>query len=158
MLAKPTSDLTMRFIADYSHRNEHCCIAEVVRDGAPLNLPNCGTALAVGQSAGQRRPRFRRPWHRRQWSNNVYDRNAYANRPDLQDITDGGVSLQVDYKMPEHECDADLHHLLAQLEGDVGGFDADFSTADLVYLPTDDTNSSEFRDISQEVRFAGAYQ
>ena len=35
-----------------------------------------------------------------------------------------------------------------------GGFDADFSTADIFYLPND-TNSTRFRTFSQELRYGG---
>jgi len=146
ILAKPTSDLTLRFIADYSHRNEHCCIAEVVRTGQPLNGAAAPSANQLVNALGAEGN-----------GQNVYDRNAYSNRPDLQNITDGGVSMQIDYKIPS--MNATLTSITSWRDWKVvGGFDADFSTADLIYLPTDDTNSSEFRDISQEVRFAGAYQ
>ena len=146
LLYEPTSDLKMRFIADYSHRNERCCIAEVVRTGQSLNggtAPSANQLVNGGLGAEGN-------------GTNVYDRNAYSNRPDLQNITDGGVSLQVDYKMPN--LNATLTSISSYRDWKVvGGFDADFSTADLVYLPTDGTNSSEFRDMSQEIRFAGSY-
>ena len=154
LLAKPTSQLTMRFIADYSHRLEHCCIAEVVRDGAPLNSPGQPPSPSANQLVNGG-PGFAGLGTEGS-PNNVYNRDAYSNRPDLQNITDGGVSLQVDYKMPN--INATLTSITSYRDWKVtGGFDADFSTADLVYLPTDDSNSTEFRDISQEIRFAGAY-
>ncbi len=36
-----------------------------------------------------------------------------------------------------------------------GGFDADFSTADIDYLPNDNSNSTRFRTFSQELRYGG---
>ena len=87
---------------------------------------------------------------------NPFARNAYSNRPDVQNITDGGVSIQADYKFPG--INAQLTSISAYRDWkQVSGFDADFSTADLLYLPTDDSNSNEFRQLSQEVRFAGTY-
>jgi len=140
LLFEPTDRLTMRFIADYSHRDEHCCIATVVRPGETNAIVN---ALAGGVGEGD--------------GSNPYNRNAYSNRSDLQDITDGGVSLQADYKIPNLK--ATLTSITAWRDWKTtAGFDADFSTADLLYLPSNDSNSNEFRQLSQEVRFAGVYE
>ena len=38
LLARPTNDLTFRFIADYSHRDELCCIATIIRGGEGQQL------------------------------------------------------------------------------------------------------------------------
>ena len=146
LLAVPNNDLTVRVIADYSHRNERCCIAVQTRGGAPLS-PGTATANglvnALALSGGGEGN-----------ANDPYARNAYANRPDVQNVTDGGVSIQADYKLPS--LNATLTSVTAYRDWKtVAGFDADFSTADLVYLPTDDSNSNEFRTISQELRFAG---
>ncbi|MBE7217261.1 MAG: TonB-dependent receptor [Caulobacteraceae bacterium] len=139
LLAKPIDNLTMRLIADYSHRQEVCCIAVETREGESNAIIN---ALAGGVGEGD--------------GSNPYARNAYSNRPDGSNVTDGGVSLQADYKLPS--IDATLTSITAWRQWkQVAGFDADFSTADLLYLPSDDTNSNEFRQLSQEVRFAGAY-
>jgi outer membrane receptor protein involved in Fe transport len=139
LLFEPTDRLTLRLIADYSHRDEHCCIATVVRPGESNAIIN---ALAGGMGEGD--------------GSNPYNRNAYSNRSDLQDITDGGVSLQADYKIPNLK--ATLTSITAYRDWKTtAGFDADFSTADLLYLPSDDSNSNEFRQLSQEVRFAGSY-
>jgi outer membrane receptor protein involved in Fe transport len=139
LLYEPNDRLKLRFIADYSHRDEHCCIATVVRPGETNAIIN---ALAGGTGEGN--------------GSNPYSRDAYSNRSDLQNITDGGVSLQADYKFPN--LNAALTSITAWRDWKtVAGFDADFSTADLLYLPSNDSNSNEFRQLSQEVRFAGAY-
>ena len=136
LLFEPNDNVKARFIADYSHRTEKCCIAVITRDGPSTALVN-----ALGGSDGN--------------PADPYARNAYANRPDGQDITDGGVSLQVDYKLPS--LDASLTSITAFRDWKTkGGFDADFSTADIDYLPNDNSNSTEFRTFSQELRFAGA--
>jgi outer membrane receptor protein involved in Fe transport len=139
LLYEPNDRLKMRFIADYSHRDEHCCIATVVRPGETNAIIN---ALAGGTGEGD--------------GSNPYSRDAYSNRSDLQDITDGGVSLQADYKVPN--LNATLTSITAYRDWKTtAGFDADFSTADLLYLPSNDSNSNEFRQLSQEVRLAGVY-
>jgi iron complex outermembrane receptor protein len=135
LLWEPNSNVKARFIADYSHRTEKCCIAVITRDGPSTALIN-----ALGGSDGN--------------PANPYARNAYSNRPDGQDVTDAGVSLQVDYKLPS--LDASITSITAFRDWKTkGGFDADFSTADIDYLPNDNSNSTQFRTFSQELRFAG---
>ncbi len=139
ILALPDNNTTVRFIADYSHRTEHCCIATVIRPGE-TNAIVGALAGGVGEGDGA----------------NPYARNAYSNRPDLSNTTDGGLSLQIDYKIPS--MNASVTSITAWRDWKtVGGFDADFSTADLLYLPSNDSNSNEFRQFSQELRFAGNY-
>ncbi len=145
LLATPNSDLTARFIVDYSHRTERCCLAVVTREGTSLNGANAPSANQLVNAIGKEGD-----------GSDPYARDGFANRPDLQNITDGGVSLQLDYKLPS--LNASITSITSYRDWKVtGGFDADFSTADIVYLPTDDSNSTEFRDISQEIRFAGTY-
>ena len=83
LLFKPNDTFTARLIADYSSRNENCCIAVIIRPSqAPVpNLAN-GVVAALGGNDGD--------------PTNPYARNAYANRPDRQRTRDGGVSLQID--------------------------------------------------------------
>jgi outer membrane receptor protein involved in Fe transport len=139
LLYLPNEDLRIRFIADYSHRDEHCCIATVVRPGETNAIVN---ALSGGVGEGD--------------GSNPYARNAYSNRPDLQNVTDGGLSLQADYKISP--WNATLTSITAWRDWKtVSGFDADFSDADLLYLPGNDSNSNEFRQLSQEVRLAGTF-
>ena len=139
LLWKPTDTLTARLIVDYSHRNENCCIAVITRPSqAPIpNLAN-GVVAALGGNDGD--------------PTNPYARNAYANRPDRQRTRDGGVSLQLDGEIgPGTLTSVTAYRNWKQ----TGGFDADFSTLDLLYLPDDDRNSSQFRTMSQELRYAG---
>jgi outer membrane receptor protein involved in Fe transport len=139
LLFKPTDSLTLRLIGDYSKRDEHCCIAVITRASqAPApNLANNLVAALGGNDGNPATP---------------YARNAYANRDDSQRIRDGGVSLQADWDIGP----GTLTSITAYRDWKTtGGFDADFSTADLDYLPSDDRNSSQFRTFSQETRYAG---
>jgi outer membrane receptor protein involved in Fe transport len=135
LLGLPTNNLTLRLIADYTHRTERCCIAATTRLG-----PSQEIVEALGGTNGD--------------PNAAFDRLAHANRPDVQNIVDYGVSLQADYRMPD--LNATLTSITAARDWkSVSGFDGDFSTADLDYLPGDGSNSSRFRTFSQELRFAG---
>jgi iron complex outermembrane receptor protein len=136
LLAKPTDTLTLRLIGDISHRDEHCCMAVITRASAG-NFANSLVAALGGNDGNPATP---------------YARNAYANRPDLQQVTDKGVSLQADWQVGP----GTLTSITAYRDWKtLGGFDADFSTADIDYLPSDDRNSSRFRTFSQELRYAG---
>ncbi|MES2449988.1 MAG: TonB-dependent receptor [Pseudomonadota bacterium] len=136
LLAKPTDTLTLRLIGDVSSRDEHCCMAVITRASAG-NFAN-NLVAALGGNDGD--------------PSNPYARNAYANRPDLQHVVDKGVSLQADWDVGP----GTLTSITAYRNWKtVGGFDADFSTADIDYLPSDNSNSSQFRTFSQELRYAG---
>ncbi len=135
LLALPTDGLTLRFIADYSQRQEHCCIATIVRGG-----PSTVLVSALGGNDGN--------------PNTPYDRSAYSNRPDGQNIHDGGVSLQADWKVGPGA----LTSITAWRDWKTtAGFDSDFSTANIDYLPPNDSNSTQFRTLSQELRYAASY-
>ncbi|WP_375393732.1 TonB-dependent receptor [uncultured Sphingomonas sp.] len=139
LLFKPNETFTARLIADYSSRNEHCCIAVIIRPSqAPgPNLAN-GSVAALGGNDGD--------------PTNPYARNAYANRPDRQRTRDGGVSMQIDGQIGP----GTLTSITAVRSWkQTGGFDSDFSTLDLLYLPDDNSNSTLFRTMSQELRYAG---
>lgn len=136
LLALPSEQLTLRFIADYTHRTERCCAAATIRSGISQAL-----VQALGGTNGD--------------PNDPYARLAHANRPDVQNIVDYGVSLQADYRMPD--LGATLTSITAARDWtSVSGFDGDFSTADIDYLPGDGSNSARFKTFSQELRFAGS--
>lgn len=139
LLYKATDALTLRLIGDVSHRSENCCMAVITRASqAPAaNLAqNIVTALG-GNDGNPATP---------------YARDGYSNRPDHQTIIDKGVSLQADWAVGP----GSLTSITAYRDWKTrGGFDADFSTADIDYLPDDDRNSSQFRTFSQELRYAG---
>ena len=144
LLAKPDNNVTVRIIGDYSRRNEECCIAVITRasqpiaeEGIPGNLAN-NIVAALGGNDGD-------PSH-------PYRRQAYSNRPDGQKIRDGGFSLQADWDVGP----GTLTSITAYRDWKTNaGFDADFSTADIDYLPTNE-NSTQFKTFSQEVRYAGS--
>ena len=139
LLFKPTDDFTLRLIGDYSHRDEDCCIAVIVRPSqAPVpNLAN-GTVAALGGSDGN--------------PVQPYARRAFANRPDDQVVNDRGGSAQADWKVGPGTLTSITAYRVWK---NTGGFDADFSTADLDYLPDDDSNSTQFKTFSQELRYGG---
>jgi outer membrane receptor protein involved in Fe transport len=138
LLVEPNSNLKARFIVDYTHRDEQCCAAVVYRDGVAAGID---AALAGGGGGEAQTP-------------NSFAYKSQSNRPDPQDVIDEGVSAQVDYKMPR--LNASLTSITAYRDWkSLDGGDFDFSNADLFYRPGTNANSDEFKDFSQEVRFAG---
>jgi iron complex outermembrane receptor protein len=150
LLFKPESNLTARIIADYTHRDERCCVAVQKANGSALDgMPGGLTAqnlvAGLGGTGGGEAVNA-----------DPYNRQAYANQPDAQDIVDEGVSAQIDYKFPS--LHASLTSITAFRNWKVtGGNDLDFSNADLLVSPEGDMNSTQFQDFSQELRFAGTY-
>ena len=140
LLIEPSDDLKIRLIGDYSRRNERCCIAVITR-ASQAPAPNLANNIVAALGGNDGNP------------NTPYDRNAYANRPDGQKVRDGGISGQLDWKVGP----GTLTSITAYRDWkNTSGFDADFSTADIDYLPADDSNSSQFRTFSQELRYAGS--
>jgi outer membrane receptor protein involved in Fe transport len=136
LLILPSTDLKIRIIADHSHRKEECCIAVITR-ASEGNFAN-NLVAALGGNDGN--------------AANPYARTAYANRPDGQLVNDSGISMQIDWKVGP----GSLTSITAYRDWkNTAGFDADFSTADIDYLPFDNSNSTQFRTFSQELRYAG---
>ena len=140
LLYIPNDQLSVRAIADYTHRNEHCCSAVEVRGGVTTGIVQ---VLAAPQGQGE------------PTTPNPYNRQSYENRPDVQNIHDDGISIEANYRLPSLN-NATITSISAIRDWkSTGGSDVDFTNADLLYEPTNGLNSSEFADISQELRFSG---
>ncbi len=141
ILALPTDEASFRLIADYSHRDEHCCVA-VVKDQGPS-----GPIIATLAGANGGEPQVPNP----------YNRVAYANQDTTQDVIDWGLSGEFNYKFPD--IDAQITSITAYREWKtVYGQDPDFTTADVLVRHASDLNSDRFDVFSQELRFSGKYE
>jgi outer membrane receptor protein involved in Fe transport len=141
ILAQPNDDATIRLIADYSHRDEHCCVAVVKVQGPP------GPIIAGLGGAGGGEPLVPNP----------YDRTAYANQDTTQNVIDWGLSGEINYKLTD--IDAEITSITAYREWKtVYGQDPDFTNADVLVRHASDANSDRFDVFSQELRFAGKWE
>ncbi|MEW5685494.1 MAG: TonB-dependent receptor [Pseudomonadota bacterium] len=135
----PTDDVNVRIIADYTKRDENCCV---------------GTQLFVGQ-AGNSRGAFvnqTRPGSL-DLTSTPFDRQGYANRDTSQDVEDMGVSAEVNWNLGDG---LKLTSITAVRNWrSETGQDSDFTAADIAYRPSDGSNFVEFGQISQELRLAG---
>ena len=133
LLARPTNDLTFRFIADYSHRDELCCMATIIRGGVSQQL-----IAALGGDDGNPKRLTPETPIRTSPTARTSATPACRRRPTGRSVRALSTSITAyrDWKS-------------------TAGFDADFSTADIDYRPSKNSNSTEFRTFSQEVRYAG---
>ncbi|MFZ5718110.1 MAG: TonB-dependent receptor [Pseudomonadota bacterium] len=134
-----TDDATVKFIADYTKRDENCCV---------------GTQLFVGQAANSRANMINavRPGSL-DTTSTPFDRQGYANRPTSQDVEDMGLSGELNWRL---DGGMTLTAITAIREWrSETGQDSDFTAADISYRPADGSNFVQFNQFSQEVRLAG---
>jgi len=141
ILATPSDDLSIRLIADYTERNENCCLA---------------TQLQVGNAANSRANlvNLTRPGSINANTNeDPFSRRAYGNRSTRQFIQDKGFSAEVEWDITP---DISITSITAARTWTAEtGQDSDFTAADLVYRPNDGTNFVNFDQFSQELRANG---
>jgi outer membrane receptor protein involved in Fe transport len=141
LLWQPTDALSFRLIADYTKRDENCCVAVQTRTSQTGGIIAGPPPLGLG--AGIAYPNA-----------DPFARQAYANRSTAQKIMDRGVSLQGDLDIPA--WNAKLTSITAFREWDTkNGQDIDYTDADILYrTPNGDTEG--FQTWSEELRLAGS--
>ena len=139
LLLEPSDTLDINLIADYTSREENCCVGVTVVRGATAAIidalsPDSGVAPVA------------RP----------FDRVAWSNRSTEQDIKDKGISAEVNWIVPWFES-ATLTSITAQRDWQsINGLDFDFSSADVLYRNADEDESlTRFETFSQEFRLTG---
>ncbi|HEY8616345.1 TonB-dependent receptor [Phenylobacterium sp.] len=137
LLWLPTDTVSLRFLADWTKRDEHCCLNVTTLVG-----PTGAIIDALSADAGTLRPA------------DPFRRLAYANRESNQKIEDRGVSLQADWELND---EVTLTSITAWRDWDNRqANDIDFSSADIWYRPDDGRTFAKFETFSQEVRLAGS--
>jgi len=139
LLIKPTNNLDINFIGDYTQRNENCCVGVTVVRGPSAAIVN---ALAGGNGVIP--------------TVDIDKRLTYNNRDTTQKITDKGLSTEVNWNTSWFG-NATLTSITALRKWDaIGGADIDYSGADIWYRPYGaNDNSVRFKTFSQELRLAG---
>lgn len=89
ILWEPTDELSVRVIGDLSDLSENCCGTSVAIDGPNSLLGGAVTSRDVILSLGGNQPSSADPF--------AYE--TYTNQPTKNDITDQGVSAQIDYDL-----------------------------------------------------------
>lgn len=144
LLWEPSDTLDINFIADYTSREEHCCVGVTSQRSAlgagPAAIIN---ALAAGKGVVA--------------VPDMDERFAYANRSTKQDVKDKGISAEVNWETP-WLGGATLTSITAYRDWiTVNAMDVDFSGADLIWRDADPKgHSTAFKTFSQEFRFTGS--
>jgi len=142
LLFLPSDTTSIRIIADYSKREEYCCVAAQVRSGPTAAIID---ALTPGGDGIAGPP----------YGNQPFTRTTYANRSTSQDIEDMGISAEVNIDIPS--LNATVTSITAARTWEtVNGSDVDFSAADLFYRLPDGNFSFGLDQYSQELRLAGS--
>jgi len=141
LLILPSDDISIRLIADYSKRDEYCCVSTQVRTGPTVAFIN-----AVGGQQAAPAPGF---------GELPFSRTAYANRGTGQTMEDMGFSAEANIDIPSWNATFTSLSSWRNWSG-VNGMDLDYTTADLLYRKDDGGYGFELENLTQEFRLAGA--
>ncbi len=141
LLLEPSEALDINFIADYTSREENCCVTVTTHRGPTAAIID---ALTPGGQGIIPVPDIDR-------------RLSYANRTTEQDIKDKGVSMEVNWTSPWAN-EAVLTSITALRNWDaITSIDFDYSGADIMYRPPqEDVSLAAFENFSQELRLTGS--
>jgi outer membrane receptor protein involved in Fe transport len=131
------SDLfSARLSLDYARRNESCCAAVQTNTG-----PTAFVVRGLASDGGLAIPA------------DPDKRRAFENRKNTQKITDGGATLELDWKFEKLQ----LKSITGGREWEnEGGQDIDYTSTDLLYRNTNgDDNFTKFRTFTQELQLNG---
>ena len=145
LLWLPGDNVSFRLIADYSSRDEYCCVGTQIRTGATFPFID---ALSTGTGQRPPAPGF---------GLLPFSRTAFANRSTGQDVNDMGVSLETNIDLPDLFGGATLTSITSWRDWTfVNGQDADFTGADIAYRLQDGDFGFTVENLTQEIRLAGA--
>ncbi|MBK1969781.1 MULTISPECIES: TonB-dependent receptor [Brevundimonas] len=141
LLILPSDDVSIRLIADYSKRDEYCCVSTQVRTG-----PTYPFITAVGGQQAAPAPGF---------GELPFSRTAYANRGTGQEMEDMGFSAEANIDIPSWNATFTSLSSWRNWSG-VNGMDLDYTTADILYRENDGGYGFELENLTQEFRLAGS--
>ena len=141
LLILPSDEVSIRLIADYSKRDEYCCVSTQVRTGQTY-----GAITAVGGQQQAPAPGF---------GALPFSRTAYANRSTGQTMEDMGFSAEANIDIPSWNATLTSVSSWRSWEG-INAMDLDYTTADLLYRVDDGGYVFELDNLTQEFRLAGS--
>lgn len=144
LLILPSDTASIRLIADYSKRDEFCCVGVVTRSSPTAAIINLLTAPNGPGTAAQGPGDGRVP----------FSRQAYANRDTGQEIEDMGLSAEVNLDVFGGQ--AVLTSVTSFRDwSTVNGMDIDYTGADILYRENDGDFGYALDNLTQEFRLAG---
>jgi outer membrane receptor protein involved in Fe transport len=159
LLFTPSSDISLRLIGDYTHRDEKCCAAvyvstrETVDPTPNPTTPGFNTDMAYVQNPSNRVVNILSSLGGYA-QGNPYDRNVAVTpgRTFRNTTTDWGASGQLDWNLGA----AKLTSITAYREYKAGGAaDIDYTNVDITYRADDGNAYRRFKTFTQEVRLNG---
>jgi len=141
LLILPSDDVSIRLIADYTKRDEYCCVATQVRVGPTVQLVNL-----LGGQMEPAVPGF---------GAIPFTRTAYSNRETGQTMEDMGLSAEANIDIPSWNATFTSLTSWRAWEG-MNGMDLDYSTLDNMYRENNGGYGYSLDNVTQEFRLAGA--
>ncbi|MDP2764524.1 MAG: TonB-dependent receptor plug domain-containing protein, partial [Brevundimonas sp.] len=143
LLWLPSDTASFRLIADYSSRDEFCCIGTQIRTG-----PTYPFIDGLSNGPGQRPPAAG-------FGPLPFSRTGYANRSSAQDIQDKGLSVEANIDLPS--MNATLTSVTSWRDwSSTLGHEIDYTGADIVYRNNDGDFGYSVENQTQEFRLAGS--
>lgn len=144
LLILPSDDVSVRLIADYTKREEYCCVAVQTRVGPTQAFI---AALTAPNGPGQTPPNAT-------FGTVPFSRLAYSNRETPQEIEDMGLSAEATIDFPS--INATLTSQTSWRDWSFQqGMDVDYTGADILYRANDGSNGYGVDNLTQEFRLAG---
>ncbi|WP_332640975.1 TonB-dependent receptor [Brevundimonas sp.] len=145
LLWLPNDNTSVRVIADYSSRDEFCCVGTQIRTG-----PTYPFVDALSNGTGQRPPAAG-------FGPLPFLRTGYANRATGQEVEDKGISIEANIDLPSMFGGATLTSVTSARKWTSSlGQDIDYTGADLLYRVQDGDYGFSVENLTQEFRLAGS--
>ncbi|MFN4041054.1 MAG: TonB-dependent receptor [Brevundimonas sp.] len=142
LLWLPNDNTSVRLIGDYTKRDEYCCTGVQIRTG-----PTYPFVDGLSNGTGQRPPVTG-------FGALPFSRQAFANRGTGQEVEDKGLSLEVNFDMPERNMTLTSLTSVRDWSADIG-MDIDYTGADILYRNQDGQYGFNVKNYTQEFRLAG---
>lgn len=143
LLILPNDNTSIKLIADYSTRDEYCCVGTQIRTG-----PTYPFIDGLSTGTGQRPPA---PG----FGPLPFSRTGYANRATGQDVEDMGLSAEANIDLPSMNATLTSVTSWRNWTSDLGQ-DIDYTGADIAYRVQDGDYGFSVENWTQEFRLAGA--
>lgn len=143
LLWLPTDNASFRLIADYSRRDEFCCVGTQIRTANTFPFID-----GLSNGFGQRPPAAG-------FGPQPFDRTGYANRSSYQEVSDRGVSLEANFDIPGINGALTSVTSWREWESTLGQ-DVDYTGADIAYRVNDGDYGFTVDNLTQEFRLAGS--
>ena len=145
LLWLPNDNTSIRVIADYSSRDEYCCVGTQLRTG-----PTYPFVDMLSTGTGQRPPAAG-------FGLLPFSRTGFANRSTGQEVEDKGISVEANIDLPSMFGGATLTSVTSARKWTSSlGQDIDYTGADVLYRVQDGDYGFSVENLTQEFRLAGS--